>query len=70
MCHLGNDAPMVTLATAHPAKFPAAIAESGVATEAALPAHLHDLFQREERFTVLDNDLALVQQHMAANISR
>jgi len=70
MCHLGNDTPMVTLATAHPAKFPAAIAESGVATEAALPAHLHDLFQREERFTVLDNDLALVQQHMAANISR
>ena len=70
MCHPGNDTPMVTLATAHPAKFPAAIAESGVATEAALPAHLHDLFQREERFTVLDNDLALVQQHMAANISR
>ncbi len=70
VCHSGNDAPMVTLATAHPAKFPAAIAESGVATEAALPAHLHDLFQREERFTVLDNDLALVQQHMAANISR
>ena len=70
MCHPGNEAPMVTLATAHPAKFPAAIAESGVATEAALPAHLHDLFQREERFTVLDNDLALVQQHMAANISR
>jgi len=70
MCHPGNEAPMVTLATAHPAKFPAAIAESGVATEATLPAHLHDLFQREERFTVLDNDLALVQQHMAANISR
>ena len=70
VCQPGSDAPMVTLATAHPAKFPAAIAESGVAAEAALPAHLHDLFQREERFTALDNDLALVQQHMAANISR
>ena len=47
--------PMVALGTAHPAKFPdAARAATGVS--APLPAHLADLFERQERFTVLPND--------------
>ena len=47
--------PMVVLATAHPAKFPAAVkAASGV--EPALPLWLADLYGRAERFEVLDND--------------
>ena len=61
--------PMVTLATAHPAKFPDAIADSGLDTAPELPAHLVDLFDREERFTVLENDLEVVQQHMATTVS-
>ncbi len=61
--------PMVTLATAHPAKFPDAIARSGVATTAALPAHLSDLMTLPERFTVLANDLDSVQQHIATTVS-
>jgi threonine synthase len=58
----------VTLATAHPAKFPDAVEKSGVNTAPALPAHLADLFEREERFTVLSNDLTQVQQHMALHL--
>ena len=66
-CQGDSDAAMVTLATAHPAKFPAAIEAAGVATEAQLPPHLADLFEREEAFDVLPNDLAAVQQFMADN---
>jgi threonine synthase len=63
------DVAMVTLATAHPAKFPAAIATAGVGVEPRLPHHLADLFDREERFEVLPNSLKDVQQFMAANIN-
>lgn len=60
-----DSGPIVTLATAHPAKFPEAIVKSGVASGADLPAHLSDLFEREERFNVLPNDIAAVQQYLA-----
>ena len=56
-----REVPMVTLATAHPAKFPDAVeAASGV--RPALPDRLGDLMQRRERFDVLANDLAAVKQ--------
>jgi threonine synthase len=60
--------PLVTLATAHPAKFPAAVEAAGVDVQPALPHHLADLLQREERFEVLPNELNSVQQFMAANL--
>jgi len=68
-----GDAPLVALATAHPAKFPdAAFAATGVRPE--LPPHLADLMTRTERFTVLDNDLAQVQdfvtRHMTDGLAR
>lgn len=53
-------APMVTLATAHPAKFPDAV-EAATGERPGLPAHLSDLFAREERMTALPNDLAEVE---------
>jgi threonine synthase len=57
--------PMITLATAHPAKFPAAVAEaSGV--EPALPAWLSDLYERPERVTVLVNDQSQIEDFIAA----
>jgi threonine synthase len=59
--------PMITLATAHPAKFPDAIQQAG-AGAAPLPQHMADLFEREERFTVVANELEAVQAHMAANV--
>ncbi len=60
--------PVVTLATAHPAKFPDAVRRAGLTQEVQLPLHLRDLFEREERFTVLPNELAAVQAFMASNI--
>jgi len=48
------------LATAHPAKFPDAV-ERACGVRPGLPAHLADLFEREERYTVLPDDLAAVQ---------
>ena len=63
-----TDIPMVTLATAHPAKFAEAALMSGQEQEPALPHHMSDLMEREERFTVLDNDLDKVHQFMQENI--
>lgn len=57
--HLGP-APMITLATAHPAKFPDAVqAASGI--HPALPPRMADLFARPERVTRVPNDLAALQ---------
>jgi threonine synthase len=61
--------PMVTLATAHPAKFPQAIKSAGLDQDVALPPHLRDLFERSERLEVLPNDLSAVQAFMTANIN-
>ena len=65
LCTREGEGPMVTLATAHPAKFPAAVARAETGQEPVLPGHLADLFEREERFDTLDNDLATVQTYMA-----
>ena len=62
---VGGDAPVITLSTAHPAKFPGPVlAAAGI--EPALPAWLSDLYQREERFTVLDDDQGAVEQFISA----
>jgi threonine synthase len=60
--HLPADAdvPVVAVATAHPAKFPDAV-ERATGIRPSLPAHLADLFDRPERFTVARNDLAAIQ---------
>nr|WP_255696155.1 threonine synthase [Shinella sp. NM-101] len=58
--HEKPNAPMVTLATAHPAKFPAAV-KSACGIDPALPTWLADLMQREERFDVLDAKLDAVE---------
>ena len=60
--------PMVCLATAHPAKFPEAIVSAGNLGQPDLPHHMQDLFDREERYEVLDDDIQLVQQYIASKI--
>jgi len=62
---LPADVPVVTLATAHPAKFRDAV-ERATGTRPSLPLRVGDLFDREERYDVLPNDLAAVQSHIAA----
>ena len=52
--------PTIALATAHPAKFSAAVTQAiGKATE--LPPHLSDLLSRQERYTVLANSTQAVR---------
>ncbi len=57
--HLGPT-PMITLATAHPAKFPDAV-ETATGQRPGLPPHMADLFERPERMTRVPNDLAALE---------
>jgi threonine synthase len=61
--------PMVTLATAHPAKFPDAV-ERATGIRPPLPAHLSDLMERPEFVTDLPNDLGAVERFVEANVAR
>ncbi|MBT5647063.1 MAG: threonine synthase [Rhodospirillaceae bacterium] len=59
-CRGDKEVPMVTLATAHPAKFPDAVkAATGIHPQ--LPERMSDLFDRNEKFDTLPNDIAAVQ---------
>ncbi len=52
--------PMVTLGTAHPAKFPDAVA-AACGVRPPLPPRMADLYERNERVTVLPDDLGAVE---------
>ncbi|PTW99554.1 threonine synthase [Pararhodobacter aggregans] len=52
--------PMVTLATAHPAKFPAAV-EGATGIHPALPPRMADLFDRPERVTRMTGELQAIE---------
>ena len=62
------DTTMVTLATAHPAKFPAAV-EAATGIYPPLPTAMADLYDREERITEVPNDLAALQRLIKDRIS-
>ena len=68
-CRRSMSTPMITLGTAHPVKFPDAVRKAGV-VEPQLPPHLADLFDREERCTVLPNSLTEIQQFVSAHGNR
>jgi threonine synthase len=53
--------PMIALSTAHPAKFPDAV-ERAIKVRPPLPTHLADLMSRQERFTILPNDVGAVRR--------
>jgi threonine synthase len=56
--------PTVLLATAHPAKFPAAVKEAA-GIEPQLPSWLSDLMDREERFTVLPSSIKMMEDYVS-----
>jgi threonine synthase len=60
--------PMITLATAHPAKFPAAV-EKASGQYPDLPDRMADLYEREERLSRIANDLAAIEDHIRKNIA-
>jgi len=64
--HEKSSTPMVTLATAHPAKFPLAV-ENACGINPPLPSWLADLMQREERFEVLNADIETVESFIATH---
>mgnify|MGYP001269069109 FL=1 len=51
-----NETPIITLATAHPAKFPDAV-EKACGIIPNLPPHMADLYVRDERMTRVSGDL-------------
>jgi threonine synthase len=57
----GGGAPMVALATAHPAKFADAV-ERATGVRPSLPAALGETMDKRERFAVLPNDIAAVSR--------
>lgn len=65
-CHDDVAVPLVTLATAHPAKFPDAV-QSASGVHPALPPHLADLFDREERYTRIPNDVEHIKRFIEEN---
>ncbi len=61
--------PMVTLATAHAAKFPDAV-EAACGVRPSLPPRMADLYERDERMTRVPNDLAAVEELIRQEIRR
>jgi threonine synthase len=61
--------PMVALATAHPAKFPEAVAQA-TGVRPPVPAALADIMDKRERITVLPNDIAAVAGFLRTHARR
>lgn len=62
-----SDTPMVTLATAHPGKFPEAVRQATGQTP-QLPDRYADLRQREEHYEILPNNLQAVESFINSRI--
>nr|WP_067286216.1 threonine synthase [Marinobacterium profundum] len=61
--------PMITLATAHPVKFPEPVVKAGLESP-QLPEGMADLFERPEHYEVLANDLSVVQAFLASHVHK
>ncbi len=62
------DAPTVALATAHPAKFPEAVA-AAAGIHPALPPQLDNLFNLTERYEVLPADLTTLKHYVTTTLA-
>ncbi|MBJ6370992.1 threonine synthase [Sedimentitalea arenosa] len=60
--------PMITLATAHPAKFPAAV-EQASGVHPPLPPRMSDLYDRPERVHRIANDLGAMKDFIKGHIA-
>ncbi len=67
--HRKPDVPMITLATAHPAKFPTAV-EKASDVHPPLPTRMSDLYERSERLTRIANDLGVLEDHIRKTIAQ
>lgn len=64
-----KDIPVVTLATAHPAKFGDAV-EQAIGIRPPLPPRAGNLFEREERYEILPGDYDRVRDHILSKTAR
>jgi threonine synthase len=64
-----GDTPMITLATAHPAKFPDAVKDASGIT-ADLPDRMADIYEKPERVTRVANDLNALQTFIKERIAQ
>lgn len=62
-----GSAPVVTLSTAHPAKFRDAV-ERATGQRPALPPRVQGVFDREERYDVLPNSLEAIESFIAERV--
>ncbi|MDG2091160.1 MAG: threonine synthase [Gammaproteobacteria bacterium] len=67
LCKKDSVTPMISLSTAHPVKFSAAVEKAGLETP-KFPHHLSDLLQREETYVVMPNDLAEVETYIKQSL--
>ena len=67
--HREGDAPVVALATAHPAKFGDAV-ERATGVRPPLPSALAEMMERPERVTTLPNDIAAVSRFVRERARR
>lgn len=61
--------PVVVASTAHPAKFPDAV-EKATGFRPPLPLRMADLYEREERYEVMPNDLGVIETAVRGHARR
>lgn len=60
---------LISLATAHPAKFQESVERAVEVTQSLLPQHMQSLLQSEERYTVVSKDLNTIKILINSNVS-
>ena len=64
---ISNDSPIVSLACAHPAKFPQVIKKSiGIIPE--FPLHLDQIMRQKENFKIIEPNLKNVQEYITKSM--
>ena len=61
------DNPLISLACAHPAKFSEVI-KKATGSKPDLPEKLRNVFDKEERFTILQNNIEDIKKHILINL--
>lgn len=67
--HARDGSALVAVATAHPAKFPAAV-EEATGVRPGLPPRMADLFERKERYEVLPAEIGAVRDFVAGRMAK
>ena len=62
--NFSSNVPVVSLATAHPAKFTEAIIAAGVDCKVPVPEHVSNIFTMDEKYEILPNDLTEIQSQI------